>query len=602
MSILVSIHELSKSFGHRPLFKDLTFSIESNEKIGLIGPNGAGKSTLLKIIADKASADSGSLSRTRGLKVGHLEQIPQFKEDATIFSTLLEESSDPHDWENMALAHELISQLDLGQFGEETPITKLSGGWKKRVALGRELVKKPELLLLDEPTNHLDVESILWLEEFLERADFATVTITHDRVFLQQVSTRIIELDPRHKGGLLSIRGDYSTYLEIREQTINAQEKRELILKNTLRREVEWLRQGAKARSTKQQARINRAGDLAKEVEDLTVRNTNRVAKIDFQNTERSPKKLIEAKNISKKYGERKIFSNVDLLLGPGTRLGLLGKNGQGKSTLIRVLLQTEEPTTGSVHHADQLKVAYFDQARNTLDPNMTVMRVICPAGDKVIYRGELVHYRGYLDRFLFTPEQMDFPVGKLSGGEQGRLLIAKLMLQEANVLVLDEPTNDLDVATLNVLQDCLTEFSGAVILVTHDRFFLDQVATKILAFSPTADDGKLTFFSNLSQWQEWHQEEITQDKKSSTSKNTVSETPETAPKKKKKLSFKEQEELSSMESRIQAAEKKLAELNEELSLPANAAKASKLAELTKEMNDVQKTIEKLYERWAELT
>ena len=299
-------------------------------------------------------------------------------------------------------------------------IAELSGGWKKRVALARELVRGPDLLLLDEPTNHLDVESILWLEELIQNAPFAVLTITHDRLFLQRIADRIIELDRRNPGGLLSVKGDYTTYLDIKDQLLSSQERREVILKNTLRRETEWLRRGAKARTTKQQARIHRAGDLKNEVEELGYRNQSRSVRIDFQSTEKNPKKLLEAKAIAKSMGGRSLFQRVDLMLTPGKRLGLLGPNGCGKSTLIRVLLGSETPDAGEVFRSDQLSVAYFEQARDSLDPQQTLAKTLCPKGDHVDYRGGRVHIRSYLDRFLFDPGQSEMAVGKLSGGEQG--------------------------------------------------------------------------------------------------------------------------------------------------------------------------------------
>ena len=604
MSILINAHQIAKSFAARPLFKGLTFAVESGDRIGLIGPNGAGKSTLLRIFASQITPDDGSLSLQRGLRVGFMEQVPNFSANATIFSTILEGAPDIHDWESMALAHEYMSKFGLDVFGEETKVQSLSGGWKKRVALARELVRKPDLLLLDEPTNHLDVESILWLESLLERAPFATLTITHDRLFLQNISNRILELDPRHVGGILSVKGDYATYLEVRGQLISAQERREVVLKNTLRRETEWLRQGAKARTTKQQARIQRAGDLKDVVEDLNTRNQVRTARIDFQSSERNPKKLIDARKISKSYGDKKIFSDLDLLITPGTRIGLLGANGSGKSTLIRVLLGQEEPSKGEILRSEHLTIAYFDQIREALDPEITLAKTLCPSGDYVDYRGTRVHIRSYLDRFLFTQGQMDMAVGKLSGGEQSRLLIARLMLTQANLLVLDEPTNDLDMATLNVLEECLTEFNGAVILVTHDRYFLDQVANKILAFPPRSRGGQLVTFADLAQWEAWHAIQMKIDPK--TVEKTPGKAEETSsaaatPKKKRKLGFKEQRELDSMEANIHEAEATLARLSEESSLPENLTDAKLLSKLSKEMTDKQAEIDRLYKRWSEL-
>jgi ATP-binding cassette subfamily F protein uup len=615
VSILLSAHRLRKSFAARPLFDDLTFSIEAGERIGLIGPNGAGKSTLLRILASKTSPDDGVLSFQRGLRVGYLEQVPIFREDSTVLSTTLEGSGDPDDWENIARAQTLLSKLSLDGtregIGPETAVSRLSGGWKKRVALARELIRSPDLLLLDEPTNHLDVESILWLEDLISHSQFATLTITHDRLFLQRISNRILELDRRNPGGLLSVKGDYATYLETREQNMAAQERREVILKNTLRRETEWLRRGAKARTTKQQARIQRAETLQGEVAELTDRNRTRSVGIEFQSTDRSPKKLLEAKGIAKSFGDRTLFRNVNLLLTPGSRIGLLGENGCGKSSLIRVLLGQETPDQGTVFRSDQLKVAYFEQARDSLDPNETLLKTLCPKGDTVDFRGSRVHIRSYLDRFLFDPGQAEMAVGKLSGGEQSRLLLAKLMLNDANLLVLDEPTNDLDMATLSILEECLTEFTGSVLLVTHDRYFLDQVATQILAFPRyEPGSGNLVSFADVAQWETWHAEQEAlhvqreQAKAAAQSAARASSGGSTSSNssKKKKLSYNDQRELDSMETNIHEAESRLAQLTEESTKPENLSNAPKLAELYQEISKTQARIDHLYARWAELT
>lgn len=443
-------------------------------------------------------------------------------------------------------------------------------------------------------------------KDFLSRSSFATLTITHDRLFLQRISNRILELDRRNPGGLLSVQGDYADYLETKENLMSAQERRETILKNTLRRETEWLRRGAKARTTKQQARIQRHGELESEVKDLEYRNLSRTARLDFQSAEKNPKKLIEAKGISKAFGDRKIFKNLDLLLTPGSRVGLLGPNGCGKSTLIRTLLGELKPDTGMVLSSEHLKVAYFEQNRETLDPTRSVLETLCPTGDHVDYRGARVHIRGYLDRFLFSQGQMEMAVGKLSGGEQSRLLIARLMLQEANVLVLDEPTNDLDIATLEVLQRCLLDFTGCVLLVTHDRFFLNEVATKILSFDPSGN-GVITSFASLEQWESWHAENAAKMIADAKRKPSGEPPPPTAihsappTGKKRKLSFKEQREFDGMEAAIHTAEARLAALEVEGAAPEYQSNAKKLAEITKEMTDLQSEINRLYGRWAEL-
>lgn len=591
MAILLSAQDLEKSFGSQTLFRGLNFGMETGDRVGLIGPNGAGKTTLLKILAGRTEADGGEIARSRGLSVGYLEQMPEFESDVTVFDAIFAAVGDSDKLSNV---FEWIARLDLDG---DRKVSELSGGWRKRVALARELAREPELLLLDEPTNHLDLESILWLETLLQNASFATLTITHDRMFLQRVANRIFDLDRRNPDGLLVVKGTYADYLEAKENLMHAQQRREVVLGNTLRRETEWLRRGAKARTTKQTARIEATHQLASDVEELKGRNLNRTAAIDFHSasgSERSPQRLIDATEISKSYGGRKLFGPLDLLITPKTRLGLLGANGSGKTTLIRTLLGSEIPDTGSLKRAERLEAAYFAQYRDELDPKVSVLRTLVPEGDYVDYRGQSIFARSYLDRFLFRGEQMDMPVEKLSGGEKSRLRLAQLMLTKANLLVLDEPTNDLDMQTLTVLEQSLKEFDGAVILVTHDRYFLDQVASEILAFT---GDGELIRFADTLQWETWVSERPKKREKA----EPEAPQPE-APVAKKRLSYKDQRELDGMEQTILEAESRLAELQEESGRPEVAANAAKLAPLMTEIAEMESRIEKLYARWSELT
>lgn len=600
MGVILSTIDLAKAFDSRPLFKNVCFAIEDGERIGLIGPNGAGKSTLLRILASQIDSDDGSVVFQKGLKISYLEQNPQMNDSATVLETILEGSEEPTEWKTHTKAEELLWKLGLeaGGIHSGLQISALSGGWKKRVAIARELMREPDLFLMDEPTNHLDVEGIIWLEDLISSAPFASLTITHDRLFLQRISTRILELDRRNPGGILSVKGNYTTYLETKESMMTSQENREFILKGNLRRETAWLKAGVKARTTKQQARIDRHEELSEEVAELAERNKIRRSQMEFQAAENNPKRLLEAKQISKSFdGKTPLFSKLDLLLTPSTRIGIMGANASGKSTLIRVLLGIEKPDSGKLFWSDQLKPIYFQQNRSSLDPSVSLLRTVCPFGDHVHYRGKQMHIRSYLDRFLFSPTQMDMNIGSLSGGEQSRVLIAKLMLEEANLLVLDEPTNDLDLETLNVLQECLTQFEGAILLVSHDRYFLDQVSTQILAFPVTPEDkkkGQVLTFADLAQWEIWHQNaiEISKAKKEKNEKPVE---------RKVSVDKENQRAQEKIMKKIEKAETQLSLLEKECHLPENASDLTKLSELGLKMQKLHDEIELLYKSWEGL-
>ncbi len=612
---LISAQKISKSFGVKPLFREISFSVDSKERVGLIGANGNGKSTLLKILAGVLPPDEGLVTRGRGLRIGFLAQSPNFAEGDSVYSAVLGDR-DPHDWDQAAKVLELISKLHLSDLGdpEKVPVSNLSGGWKKRVALARELVLEPDLLLLDEPTNHLDVESIVWLEEFLQEASFSTLTVTHDRYFLQATSTRIIELNPMLPAGLLDHRGDYTAFLEIKDQLMAAQQRAEQVMKNTLRREIEWLRRGAIARQTKQIGRIQRAEALQSAVEDLVERTTSRTVQLDFQNLEKAPKRLIETQQVSKTFGGGKyLFQNLDLVIGPKTRLGMIGHNGCGKSTLIRTLLKLEAPTSGTVKHADQINPLYFEQSRESLDPKISVLKTICPLGDYVDYRGQKLHVRSYLDRFLFSAQQADLVVSKLSGGEQSRLLLARLMLQETNLLILDEPTNDLDLQTLGVLEECIKDFNGGVIVISHDRFFLQAVTNQVIAFPPTFApprmQGRLEMFADLPQWENWfHGLRAEGDGSSSAQKGAPGLVPENSPSaislpavQKAKLSQKEVREKGQLETQIAELEAEKNRLVLDLENPEVAGHPLRLREIADRIQKIGDEVEQKYARWTEL-
>ena len=612
---LISAYQISKAFASKQLFKKISFAIESEQKIGLIGPNGAGKSTLLSILARQQEPDDGKLSFSNSLRLGYLTQKPVFNQEETIYDSLMSVVPDSYDGEAIALCYELIQKLSLDVLPEKefAPVGNLSGGWQKRVALARELMKKPNLLLLDEPTNHLDIHSILWLEEFIQsKRDIAFLIITHDRAFLQNTCNMIFDLDPRNPDGLIKSNGSYLEFLETKTQLLDGQKRLEEKRRNTMLIEKDWLARGPQARLTKQKARINRAHELIDEVDKLENKNLQRKVEFDFGQNQKSPQKLIALEEIGKTFGERTLFSDLTLTIRPKMRLGLLGRNGCGKSTLIKILMGEETPTTGKVFINPDIQICYFEQGKQTLNKDQSVLKAICPEGDYVHFHGQPVFARSYLSRFYFTPQQMDMPVSQLSGGEQSRLLIARLMLIPAHVLILDEPTNDLDVETLDVLSDCLKDFEGALILVSHDRFFLDQNSNMIWAFTEN-EKGEMIQFADYNQWQDWYD----LNKQTSRSNNGASIKSNSAEglssandagnflEKKsislKKLSYKEIRELDGMESLLAMKESRLQQAQKETLLPENSSQFQKLSELTKEIAALESEIQTLYTRWQEL-
>ncbi|MHB2026513.1 MAG: ABC-F family ATP-binding cassette domain-containing protein [Elusimicrobiota bacterium] len=589
MDIFLSCRNLSKSFGARPLFENLSFGIFKDERTGLIGPNGAGKSTLLKILAGLETPDGGVLSLRRGLKLGYLAQEDD-SEQARVGATLRE---------NLVLAlqglgledYEIDMRVEAGieESGfkdPEQPVARLSGGWRKRLAILTQVLREPDLLLLDEPTNHLDLEGVLWLEHFLSNLGRSFLVVTHDRRFLERVSTRVIELNNRYAEGHFSSQGNYSRFLANRQALLAAQASREDSVRNIVRGEIEWLRKGPKARTTKQQARIDRAGELMADLSELKYRNAQgRAAGIDFNGSERQTKRLIEAVQVEKSLGGRKLFGPLDLALKPGDKLGLLGENGSGKSTLLKLLAGALAPDAGTLKKADQLQVVTFDQHREELDMSMSLKRALCANGEHVLYKGSRIHVYGWASRFLFRQEQLEFSLSRLSGGEQSRVLIARLMLKPADVLLLDEPTNDLDMQSLEILESSMLEFPGALVLVTHDRYLLDRVSREILALD---GKGNARFFADLSQWED--------------SRAQMENTPSAAQEKSKPdLSGKKALEVKEIEIAIHAAEAQAARAKTALEDPDIAANAGELIKRQEKLNEALRKVEALFKRWAEL-
>src|SRR6267142_3580187 len=497
---IINAHALSKRFGVAPLFQNISFSVSDGDRIGLIGPNGSGKSTLLEILAGNVRPDSGEVALRKRARMAKVAQVSEFAPVETVRSVI---DNAMHEANVPEVEHASRFAETLGRTGFtdlDASAATLSGGWKKRLAVAAALVQAPDVLLLDEPTNHLDLAGIEWLESVLQDAAFACVVVSHDRYFLENIATVMVELSRSYEDGFLRVEGNYSKFLEAEENYLHAQQKHQEALENRVHNELEWLRRGPKARTTKSKARIDKAHELIGNLADLNARTRSVATKIDFTATNRQTRKLISLDGVSYGSPGRKLFSNVDFDVTSGMRVGLVGPNGSGKTTLLRLLLGDLQPAAGKIKRADALRVVYFDQNRQ-LDPEILLKRALAPDSDSVIYQDRVIHVAGWAARFLFTGEDLNRPVGRLSGGERARVLIAQLMLQPADVLLLDEPTNDLDIPTLEILEESLLEFSGALVLVTHDRFLLDRVSNIVFGLDGF---GGAERFADYFQWEEW--------------------------------------------------------------------------------------------------
>ncbi len=480
MPPLINVRSISKAFGADPLFQNVSFTVSEGDRVGLIGPNGSGKSTLLRILAGTEDTDDGEIAVRKRIHLSYVEQESAFRAGDTVRSVVdaaLKKSAVPQSERGTRFAETLGRS---GFVDLDAEASALSGGWQKRLAIVEALVQGPDILLLDEPTNHLDLAGIEWLEEVLEQGAFACVIISHDRYFLENVASEMAELSRVYPDGLLRVKGRYSTFLEKKEEFLHAQSKRQEALENLVHSEIEWLRRGAKARTRKSKARIDKAGELMEELADLNIRTRSSFAQIDFSASDRKTKRLVELRGVSYEIGGCRLFQNLNFIISAGLRVGLVGPNGSGKTTLLRLLRGEIAATEGEIRRAEKLRIVYFDQRRE-LDPNVTLRRALAPEGDSVIYQDRVVHVASWAAKFLFKGEQLNQPVDRLSGGERARVLIAQLMLQPADVLLLDEPTNDLDIPTLEILEESLLEFRGSLVLVTHDRYMLDRVSTVVL-------------------------------------------------------------------------------------------------------------------------
>ncbi len=589
-TVLLSCEALSKSFTSRPLFENLSFALAEGDHVGLVGPNGSGKSTLLRILAGEEQADSGTRAVRKNLRVGYVPQDPVFSPGKTVEDVVREAVATlPHMDDHEISARSSIALgkggfIDPGQRSES-----LSGGWRKRLAIVREIALEPDVLLLDEPTNHLDVDAILWLETLLKNEPEAFIAVSHDRYFLQNIAKRMIELNRVYPAGLFQSDGGYLEFLEKRDDLLRNEAAYQETLANLVRREVEWLRRGAKARTTKAKARIQNAERLIGEREEGRARVATSSAKIDFTSSDRKSKRLWSGRGLRKSMGERKLVSDLDLLLTPGMRLGVLGPNGSGKTTLLRMITGEIPSDAGEIERAEGLRVVYFEQNRQSLDQTQTLRRALGPEGDTVVYRDRALHIVSWAKRFLFRPEQLDTSVSRLSGGEKARIVLARLVLQPADLLVMDEPTNDLDIPTLDVLEESLLDFPGALVLVTHDRYMIDRVSTQILALD---GEGGTEMFADYAQWEASRKTAVASSaKQQQAAERTRS----------KRLSYLEQREWDAMEATMLAAETKLAEAQKRVEDPSIATDAVALQQRFADLSSAQLEFERLYARWSDL-
>jgi len=628
---LLRLSNVSIAFGTHALLKDADFQLDAGERVGLLGRNGEGKSTLMKIIAGNILPDHGDIWRQPELRLAWLEQSPDLPEDATIYDavagglgelgeciTRYHELSLTMDYDDEKALNELgdlqhqlethngwhfqqrvettLMKLDLPG---DLKINGLSGGWKRRVALARALVIDPEVLLLDEPTNHLDFESILWLEEQILNFQGAVLFVTHDRSFLQKLSTRIVDLD---RGNLVSWQGNYDDYLTRKAAALEDEANQNAEFDKKLADEEVWIRQGVKARRTRNEGRVRALEKLRNERAQRRLQQGT--ARLALEKGDASGKKVIEVNDICFGYGERQIIKNFSTLIQRGDKIGLIGANGAGKSTLLKLLLQQIEPNTGTVEQGTKLEIAYFDQLRDQLDPNMTVADTVADGNDFVEIAGNKRHVMSYLGDFLFAPARARSPVKSLSGGEKNRLLLARLFTKPANLIVMDEPTNDLDLETLELLEEKLVNYDGTLLLVSHDRAFLDNVVTSVFVLNGAGEVDE--FVGGYTDWMA-HVKQAEQNKPASAVKKGQEASKQAiatsaAPVKKKKLSYKEQQELEQLPKLIDELETKQAKLTAQIGA-ASFYKQEPLAiaKTLDEMKEIEAKLEQVYDRWNEL-
>jgi ATP-binding cassette subfamily F protein uup len=611
MPPILNAQSVTKQFGATPLFQNISLTVEDGDRIGLIGPNGSGKSTLLALLAGQIEPDAGELAVRKRARAAYVPQDSRFEAGLTV-RQILENAlvaANVNESEREGRLRELAGKTGLADLDAQA--ASMSGGWRKRLAIVEALIGSPEVLLLDEPTNHLDLAGIEWLEELLANASFAVVAVSHDRYFLESTSTQIIELNRVFAEGLLRVKGNFSRFLEEKQAYLESQSRQQESLRNRVRTEIEWLRRGPKARTTKSKARIDTANAMIGKLAAMDSRTIVNTAGIDFEASDRKTKRLVEFEGVgcavpSSEPGldnQRLLFDGFNFTLTAGMKVGLVGPNGSGKTTLLRLLRGEMQPAQGTIRCADALRLVYLSQMRE-LDEELTLRRTLAPEGDGLVYQGRTIHVASWASRFLFTGEQLNQPVRNLSGGERARVLIAKLMLEPADVLLLDEPTNDLDLATLEILEDNLLEFPGALVLVTHDRYMLNRVSSIVIGLDGRGHIGR---FADYAQWEDWMEEQEAGEKgargrENDPARSSSANTANRASSAKKKLSYLEAREFATIEQRVEASDERLRIARTRVEDPAIATDAAALQEALAELDAAKLENDSLYVRWAELT
>ncbi len=605
---LISLQGVSLGFGGPRLFDEINLQIEQGEWVGLLGRNGMGKSTLLKLVNGDISPLSGTIARQQNLGVAYLPQEVPAGIEGKVFDIIASgldsplPKADEHHWQGQLQVEQVISRMSLDAY-VNTRFEVLSAGMKRRVMLARGLVKKPDLLLLDEPTNHLDIDSINWLEDFLKRWGGTLLFVTHDRIFLQKLTTRIIELD---RGHLFDWDCSYTTFLERKEAMLSAEAEQNILFDKKLAQEEVWIRKGIEARRTRNEGRVRALKRLR--AQRLERRERPGKVKMQIQAEKRSGKLVIEVENVSYSFGNQPIVSDFTTTIQRGDKVGIIGPNGSGKTTLLRLLLNELTPQTGSVEYGTNLEIAYFDQLRAQLDDSKSILDNVGQGRDTVTINGRTRNLMGYLEDFLFTRERVNAPISALSGGERNRLLLARLFARSANLLVLDEPTNDLDVETLEILEELLLEYDGTLLLVSHDRAFLNNIVTSTLAMD---GNGKVT--ETVGGYDEWKRQADLLDKPASDSAKPASTTQtESAPKDSsapRKLTYKEQRALEAQKQELTELPQRIESLEAEVhALSAAMADASfyqqdsaKITSTVDKLNQLHDELAQAYQRWEEL-